>query len=307
MNLSPGAIRESYAFCRRVNRRAGSNFLASFRLLPHAKRPAMNALYAFMRHTDDLADNPQPAPLRAKALVQWRAALEDALLGRFDPSGPHDAAGQALLPALADAVTRYQVPPEHLHAVIDGVQMDLKRRRYEVFDQLEQYCCRVASAVGLACIHVWGFRGRGSAHGQEALRRARSCGIALQLTNVLRDIKEDARQDRVYLPLEDLRRCGYSVDELKAGVVNGRFLRLMELEIERAEHFYREGAELLDRLEPDGRRIFGMMMATYRALLRTIQRRPADVFTRRIRIGRAKKLQLAFRWTLLPPRVAALL
>ena len=185
--------------------------------------------------------------------------------------------------------------------------MDLGQNRYETFDQLKQYCCRVASAVGLACIYVWGFRGRGSADAEDALERAQSCGIALQLTNVLRDIKEDAQRDRVYLPVEDLRRFGYSVDDLKAGVISEQFHRLMQFQTERTERFYREGVELMDRLEPDGRRIFGLMMATYRALLGRIQRRPGDVFTRRIRLSRPQKLQLAFRWALLPPRVAALL
>ena len=113
--------------------------------------------------------------------------------------------------------------------MIDGVEMDLTPRRYETFDELERYCERVASAVGLACIHIWGFRG------PEAFEPARQAGVALQLTNILRDLKEDAAAGRVYLPLADLRRCGYSVDELLAGVANDAFLRLMRFEIERAE------------------------------------------------------------------------
>ena len=202
------------------------------------------------------------------------------------------------MPALADVVRRFHIPAEHLRAVIDGVEMDLDRRRYETFDQLEQYCQRVASAVGLACIHVWGFRG------PEAFAPARQAGIALQLTNILRDLKEDAEADRVYLPLADLRACGYSVDDLRAGVVDQRFHRLMAGEIARAEQFYAAGGELMEWLDPPGRRIFGLMMATYQSLLREIARRPAEVFRRRIRLGGLKKLRLAMRWSLLPPRKA---
>jgi len=302
VNLSAHTIRASYVFCRRMSRRAGSSFPISLLLLPRAKRQAMHALYAFMRHTDDLADNPQPAHLRAEALVAWRAALEHALLGQFDPpEKPDDPAGHAVLPALADAVRCFRVPPEHLRMVIDGVEMDLKKRRYETFEELQEYCRRVASAVGLACLHVWGFRGH------EALEPARKCGIAFQLTNILRDLPEDARQDRIYLPLADMRRCNYSEDDLINGTADERFTRLMEIQIQRTEQFYREGAELIHWLEPDGQRTFGMMASIYRALLRRIKRRPADVFKRRITLSRPKKLQIAARWTLLPPKAAVLL
>jgi phytoene synthase len=173
--------------------------------------------------------------------------------------------------------------------------MDLTERRYRTFDELAAYCERVASAVGLACIHIWGYEG------DEALAHARSAGLALQLTNILRDLKEDARRDRVYLPLEDLQRCSYSVEELCAGVVNGPFRQLMEMEAVRAEGFFREAAPLLGRLHPDGRRTFGMMMATYHALLREIRRRPGDVFVRRIRLTWPGKLWIVARWALLPP------
>ncbi|OHB68155.1 MAG: hypothetical protein A2V70_10705 [Planctomycetes bacterium RBG_13_63_9] len=297
MTASADRIRASYKSCRQTCRRAGSSFTMSFLLLPRAKRRAMEALYAFMRHTDDLADGPQPANVRAETLRRWRAALDDAL-ANFSSA---DSAGQALLPALTDTVHRFQIPPEHLWAVIEGVEMDLTPRRYETFDELEPYCRRVASAVGLACVYVWGFRGH------EALERAGDCGIALQLTNILRDLKEDAQGDRVYLPLGELRESGYSVDELKGGVVNDPFRRLMSVQVQRAERYYRQGAPLLDSLEPDGRRVFGVIMATYRALLERIKRRPGEVLRRRIGLSRARKLRIAVRWTLLPPRVAALL
>ena len=205
----------------------------------------MEALYAFMRHTDDLADDLAPDRPRRDALAAWRAELEHALGGGGQRTRRDAGDNRVSLPALADAVRRFGIPHEQLRAVIDGVEMDLDRHRYETFDELQQYCQRVASAVGLACIHVWGFRG------PEAFEPARKAGIALQVTNILRDLKEDAAAGRVYLPLEDLRDCGYSVEDLLAGVVNEPFFRLMRLEIDRAEQFYRDGAELMDWLEPE--------------------------------------------------------
>jgi phytoene synthase len=253
----------------------------------------MDALYAFMRHSDDLADDDASGGSPREALAQWRADLENALQGVFPPSAP-DAHAAVLLPAVADAVRRFRIPPQHLRAVLDGVEMDLARPRYQTFADLTTYCERVASAVGLACIHVWGFRG------PEALEPARLAGIALQLTNILRDLREDARAGRVYLPLDDLRQCGYEIKQLESGLGGPAFRRLMELEIGRAEQFYRGGAELLDLLEPAGRRVFGLMMATYRALLAKIARRPEDVFLRRIRLSRPRKLLFAARWAFPP-------
>ena len=321
MSSSPDALETSYAFCRRLSRRAGSSFYAGFLLLPKEKRRAMEALYAFMRYTDDLADEesgfkvqgsrfkvqgsgppssqgcefPSNSGGRGEAILAWRAALEQAL----STSGPAAQPPRewclppsALFPALADAVRRFHIPHEHLLAVIDGVEMDLTPRRYETFDELERYCERVAAAVGLACIHIWGFRG------PEASEPARQAGVALQLTNILRDLKEDAAAGRVYLPLADLRRCGYSQQELLAGTMNDAFLELMRLEIDRAKQFYRGAAGLWDWLEPDGRRIFGLMTATYRQLLEQIERRPADVLLRRVRLGSLTRLRLFARWML---------
>jgi len=289
---SPEAIRSSYAACRRVVRQAGSNFPAAFLLLPATKRRAMDALYAFMRHSDDLVDDPDPACPPADALARWRAAVEQALaddLSVPDLSVPNSI-GQAILPALADTVRQFRIPPEHLLAVLDGVAMDLSQRRYATFGQLQTYCQRVASAAGLACIHVWGFSG------PEALGPAQSAGIALQLINILRDLKEDALRDRVYLPLEDLEQCGYSVEELCRGAVTPAFRRLIEMESARAEQFYRDGRRLLGWLGPSGQRIFGMITATYHALLEKIRQEPGAVFVRRIRLGWPQKLAIAARW-----------
>jgi phytoene synthase len=293
----------SYEHCERMARSSRSNFYPAFFLLPRRKRRAMTALYAFTRYTDDLADNERPAQDRRNAIAQWRAALDQALAGNVAPAKTTEAVsantaedGRRLLPALVDAVTRFSIPSSHLHAVIDGVEMDLDCSEYETFDQLTEYCHRVASAVGLSCIYIWGFRGDG------AIDLARKCGIAFQLTNILRDLDEDAQQGRVYLPQEDLRRFGYSSKDLSGRVVDERFLRLMQAEIERATAFYHQGADLFDCLEPDGQRIFAMMVTLYHGLLDKISRQPADVFRHRIRLGRFRKLYIGARWMLLPGR-----
>jgi squalene-associated FAD-dependent desaturase len=294
MNFPPATVDASYGFCRRMCSRAGSNFRAGFLLLPREQRRAMEALYAFMRHTDDLADD-LPMDSRRDALAEWRTAVKSAMENNDEARMTNDEfcnIHHSLLPALADTVARFHIPHEHLYAVIDGVEMDLDQRRFETFGDLENYCERVASAVGLACIHIWGFRG------PEAFEPARQAGIALQLTNILRDLKEDAQAGRVYLPLADLRECGYSVEDLSAGVDDERLRRLMAVEVARAEQFYAASDELMEWLSPSGRRIFGLMMATYHSLLRRIARRPGNVFRRRVRLGSLKKLQLVARWSL---------
>lgn len=310
MSGSSQAIDESYAACRCMSRRAGSSFYRCFWLLPPEKRRAMDALYAFLRHTDDLGDEPGPIESRRRSLTRWRTSLVSALAGDTAIAGDSAIAGVsqhcplsngderlglALLPALAHTVRQFHVPADALHAVIDGVESDLDVCRYETFAELEAYCHRVASAVGMACIHIWGFSG------PEAFVPARQCGVAYQLTNILRDLREDALAGRVYLPLEDLRRYDYRVEDLLAGVVDHRWHALVDFQIERARRFYKEGAALRAFLTPDGRRVFGMMTATYRLLLEEIARRKTEVFARRIRLSHWQKLRIAARWVLSAP------
>ncbi|HEX8203272.1 MAG TPA: phytoene/squalene synthase family protein, partial [Isosphaeraceae bacterium] len=197
-------LRSSYQFCGDVARRQARNFYYSFLLLPADRRRAMCALYAFLRHTDDLADEPGPVAAKRRALDAWRSEL-DAALGGAGASWPG-------LPALADTVARHGVPARHLHEVLDGVAMDLEPVAYPTFADLYAYCYRVASAVGLCCIRIWGYRSEGGR--AEAL--AEACGVALQLTNILRDVREDARLGRIYLPREDLDRFGVAAADLDA-------------------------------------------------------------------------------------------
>jgi phytoene synthase len=279
-------LAESYEYCRQIARHSATNFYYSFLVLPRPKRRAMCALYAFLRHTDDLGDSAQPTEARAEALARWRESLERALAGKFD--GP-------LFPALADTVACYSIPPEYLLAVIDGVVMDLKHASYATFTDLADYCYKVASAVGLACIHIWGFSS------PAALEPACRCGLAFQLTNILRDLKEDAERGRVYLPQEDLLRFDYTSDDLRENLRDGRFRALMDFEIARAEQFYREAIELERYLSADGKAVFGTMVTIYRELLAEIKRLDGDVFTRRVSLSSWRKLGIAARWFLPTP------
>jgi 15-cis-phytoene synthase len=299
MSRAERSLEDSYAFCREMARRSGSSFYPCFVLLPGAKRRAMDALYAFMRHTDDLGDNPAPVAARRARLGRWRESLDRALRGeRIEPGD--DTLAPQVLPAVADAARRFDIPHEHLLAVIEGVEMDVPPRRYETFDELTEYCRRVASAVALACIHVWGF------DGPAAFAPAEQCGLAVQLTNILRDLKEDADAGRVYLPLADLRQCGVSVEELERGVASPALGRLIAMEAARARTLYHAGCDLIDHLDPSARRIFGMMMSVYYRLLCRVERAGADVLRGRVRLKRSEKLRIAARWFLLPPGRAAL-
>ena len=194
-------LEASYDHCQRIARDSASSFYYSFLLLPRRQRMSMCALYAFLRKTDDLGDSDDAVDAKRAALTQWRVALRRSFSGHFsDP----------LFPALTDTVRSCGISPEHLEEVIDGVEMDLEPTCYESFDQLAEYCHRVASAVGLACLPIWGCTS------DAAEGPARSCGLAFQMTNILRDLKEDAAQGRVYLPREDFERFDYSPDELTA-------------------------------------------------------------------------------------------
>jgi phytoene synthase len=273
-------LAESYAYCERLARAQAGNFYHAFRLLPAGQRRALCALYAFLRVADDLADAPGPPGEKAQPLEDWRRQLHAALAGDYR---------HPLHPALHHTLTAFAVPPAYLEEVLDGVSMDLDTLEYQTFPELYRYCYRVASAVGLACIHVWGFRD------ERACRHAEAAGIALQLTNILRDLGEDAARGRVYLPREDLDRFGYPPEALRQGLRNERFRDLMRFQVERARSYYEQAEPLAPLLRPAGRAVFLVMLRTYRGLLEAIVRRDYDVFSSRVRLSRLHKLWLATR------------
>src|ERR1051326_8026848 len=196
-------LEQSYEYCRHVAKTQARNFYYSFTVLPPEKRAAMCAIYAFMRYSDDLTDDASLSSNRTDQLKEWRTALDKAFAGEYGNS--------KILPAFHDTAVKYEIPKRFFHELIDGEEMDLVKTRYETFDELYSYCYHVASVVGFVCIHVWGFSG-----GDAAYEPAEACGIAFQLTNILRDLKEDAERGRIYLPQEDLSRFGYSEEDLVA-------------------------------------------------------------------------------------------
>jgi phytoene synthase len=267
-------IQHSYATCRAVTRAARSSFPLAFRLLPPHKRRAMDALYAFMRVTDDLSDEPGEPDASRRVLASWREGLAAALEGRYS---------HPVHPALHDTLRRFDIPPRFLYDVLDGVETDLQPVHLATFDELYPYCYRVASAVGLVCIRVWGLRP--GVTWAEADAPAEAAGIAFQLTNVLRDLAEDLARGRVYLPADELARFGCPPGEWKGEP----FAELMRFQVGRARDYYRR-AEPLDRLlSADGRAIFRVMCGTYRALLGEVARLGPDVLTRRARVPKWRK------------------
>jgi 15-cis-phytoene synthase len=290
MEREQQACARSYEYCMRVARSRAKNFYYSFLLLSRQQRKAMCAIYAFMRYCDDLSDEPgvnlEAGPgatpeARRAAIDRWRAEMEDALEGRFSP--------HPLWPAFHHTVRRFGIPHEYFHAMIDGVLSDLDPRRFQTFDELYRYCYQVASVVGLTVVHIFGFDTR------SALPLAEKCGVAFQLTNILRDIREDAALDRVYLPAEDLRRFGVSEDDLRAGNRNEAFLRMMRFEAARARAYYNESQPLLDLIHPRSRPSLWALVTIYSSLLERIERSNYDVFRRRVRLSALEKSWIVVR------------
>ena len=270
----------SFRYCRSLAKQSGSNFIFTFHLLPRSQHEAMFVLYAFMRITDDLADAEGDVSIKRESLAQWRQQLDDALAGR-DSHPIH--------PALRSIVRKFGIPVRHLHEVIDGVEMDLEPLRFATFDELYGYCYRVASAVGLCCIPIWGY------HGERATEYAEYAGIAFQLTNILRDLGEDLERGRVYLPTDDLVRFGSDPNSWKERRTEAAFQSMMRFQVERAKRYYQFSEPLMRYLSPTGRAIFGVMSSVYRELLNGVQARNYDVFSERVRVSKWRKMTLLMR------------
>lgn len=272
------SLEVSQTHCRDVAKKRAKNFYYSFVLLSPERKNAMCAMYAFMRYCDDLSD--EPGATRT-AMDRWREALTGALAGHPDSS--------PIWPAFLDAVQRYKIPHEYFYDMIEGVASDLSPRVFHTFDELYRYCYRVASVVGLTTIHIFGF------DSAEALPLAEKCGIAFQLTNILRDIREDAGLGRVYLPSEDLERFGVSPEELRQSTRSDGFARLMDFEIARARAYYEESAPLIGMVHKESRGSLRALIAIYSGLLERIAESPSDVLTRRISLPAVEKTWIVLR------------
>ncbi|HEY7188141.1 MAG TPA: presqualene diphosphate synthase HpnD [Vicinamibacterales bacterium] len=269
-----------------------TSFYYSFLVLPARKRNAIVAVWDFCRAVDDAVDEVVPehewaggltADARAKASLQiagWRTELEAVYTGT--PALPQ---GVALQPF----VREFGLPRVHFERLIEGVEMDLVCSRYQTFDALSEYCRRVASAVGLICLEIFGYRDPGSKAYAESL------GMALQLTNIVRDVGTDLRRGRIYLPLEDLRRFGVAEADLQRAVVTDAVAALLRFECDRAREFYRRAAAQLPPIDKRSLVAAEIMGGIYYGILQRIERAGYDVFTRRIRVPRPRRAVIALR------------
>ena len=286
-------VAQSYETCHALARASHSNFYYAFYLLPKPKRDALAALYAFMRLIDDVADEGADLTAKRRGLAKWRADFDEAVTGLdqcFDGNAalpldtPPGRAAARILPALADTISRYKIPTRYLHDLISGAEMDLTVPAYPTFDRLREYCYRVAGTVGLTCTHVFGFRD------SRALDLAEKLGLAFQLTNIIRDVREDYRIGRVYLPQQDLARYGLSPEDFGRSDATLGMRELLRLEADRAWECYEQGAALLGLIEPDSRPALWLLVHTYSALLARIEALDFAVFGDRVRLSRAEKL-----------------
>jgi phytoene synthase len=263
-------VDQAYAEVERITRREARNFAYGIMVLPRPKRRAIAAIYAFARRVDDIADGELPDTEKRARLEQLHASLDET------PTGP-------VLVALADARSRYPIPAQALHALVDGGLQDTEQDRYATFDDLHGYCRRVAGAVGLACVAVYG---------SEDTRRAEALGVALQLINIIRDVREDWELGRVYLPQDELAAYGVTEDDLEAGRVTPPWQALMAFQASRARAYLQDGLELLDSLDSRSAACVGTFAGLYRATLDRIEDRGFDVFEGSLRLSPLTKLRI---------------
>jgi phytoene synthase len=276
------ALRPAYAACAAMIRAHSASFYFSASLLPPAKRQAVLALYAFCRTSDDLVDG---APGRRLSVAETEQALAD-WAERCRPHHPAPDESAPVVLAWADTRRRFHIPQALADELLAGVRMDISISRYATWADLWIYCYRVASTVGQMSMHITG------AIQRAATNYAIRLGVALQLTNILRDVGEDAHQGRIYLPLADLARFGYTEHELLDGVINDRFRALMRFEIARARTLYAQAWPGIAMLAPDSRLAVGAAATVYEAILGRIEENGYDVFTRRARVPNRVKLAL---------------
>jgi len=290
----PLQLRAAYGVCRHIARSAAKNFYYGFLALPARKRNSLSAVYAFMRHADDISDDTSiPCELRRERLTGWMNGLRRVVDG--------ERTDDPVLMALADTQKAFNIPLDLLEKLVQGTAMDLPEAegedkgkttptvQYETFDQLYDYCYHVASVVGLVCIRIFGYRD------PRAEKLAEQTGVAFQLTNIIRDVKEDNKLGRVYLPNEDLHRFGIEAVSLNNGNAAAVFRPVLEFEAQRAKELYRSAEELLPLIDEDSQPALWTLVEIYRRLLERIAARNYDVFSERVHLSTAEKVGLLAR------------
>lgn len=267
-------------YCQEKAAASGSSFYYSFVFLPHERRRAITALYAFCREVDDVVDETQDPQLAATKLAWWRTEVANLYEGR-----PQHPVTRALAPFTRD----FSIDKERLGEIIDGMEMDLTQTRYLDWAGLERYCYRVASVVGLLAAGIFGYRD------PKTLEYARNLGLAFQLTNIIRDVGEDARKNRIYLPVEDLKRFGVPAADILGGRESEGFRNLLAFEAERARHYYDKAFAALPAGDRRAQRPGLIMAAIYRTLLDEIERDGFHVLKGRISLTPLRKLWIAWK------------
>ena len=267
-------------YCQQKAASSGSSFYYSFMFLPPNRRRAITALYAFCREVDDVVDECQDLQIASTKLAWWRQEVAKLYAGK-----PEHPVTQALVPVIAE----FSAPQEQLLEIIDGMEMDLQQSRYLDFKALSLYCYRVASVVGLLAAEIFGYQDR------KTLKYAHDLGMAFQLTNIIRDVGEDARRGRIYLPLDELKRFDVSVADILNARHSDNFQRLMEFQIERAERYYAQAMAQLPAVDRKAQRPGLVMAAIYRTLLDEIRRDGCRVLNQRTSLPALRKLWIAWR------------
>ncbi len=277
----------SYQYCSDYTRKHAANFYYAFRNLDHHRQQGIHALYAFCQYADSIVDGDDPENEKTIQL----SSLESAVTGSAKNSDGQSP--EWLLPALRDTVARFELPEELLRSFLEGMRMDLEEVEFETFEQLRDYAWRVASVVGLLSIEIFGY------HNESVKQYAEQLGLALQLTNIIRDVRTDAESKRIYLPREDLERFGVSPDDLLTGRVSTSYLELMRFEAERAEKYYQATNGLLDRDDRRNMLPSEIMKNIYHRLLYKIIANDFPLGKKVIRLSKGTKLWIALRTRLL--------
>lgn len=261
------------------NKNSKSSFYYAFNLLPAIKRDAMNIVYAFCRETDDIVDeNNDKLDSKYQKLVKWRTELENAFENKSE---------YLLLNKFANVSKQFNIPHEHCFELIKGMEMDLIKNRYKNFDELYQYCYRVASTVGLICVEIFGYK-----H-ESAKQFAIDLGIALQLTNIIRDVSKDAKENRIYLPLDELERFGYSEEDILKRNYNYNFIELMEFQSSRAKSYFENATRDLDLDDKPSMFAARAMQHIYFKLLEKIVNAKYDVYNKNIKATKFEKVGIS--------------
>ena len=290
VKAAPLQLRAAYAVCRSITRSSAKNFYYGFLVLPNRKRDALCAVYAFMRHADDVSDDPQLSD------GEKRLKLE-ALMDSFHAVDAGKATDDPVLLALSHARQQYKIPVHLLEKLVYGTMMDVEFAPtethtgepiviYRTFEELYQYCYHVASVVGLVCIKIFGYRD------PQAEKLAERCGVAFQLTNIIRDVKEDAAMGRIYLPAAELKEAGLTPADIAAGAELLRIKPVLLAEADRAREFYKSGRELIQYIDDDSQPALWTLVEIYSRLLEKIAKLDYNVFGEKVRLTTGEKLKV---------------